>query len=277
MLKNRKSHLLEKTYEDVKFLIASNIRMKIMLSLYNSPKKTADLREETLTSSSTILHAINQLEKRNLVTRRGELSFLSSKGILVSLKLINLIKTFNILNKHENFWRGHYLAGIPKHLKNRVHVLQNAYLIESTLENVEKPFTTYLNMLSNVNQMKAALPVCFPRHLDTISLTLHRGGEVDLILTQEILDTLLKRCGRLEMEKYLKKGKLKIFLVDKLDIAYVISEKFMSMGLFYENGEYDSSKLLMGQHDEILDWGNSLFEFHLKSAEEVHYESIIKK
>ncbi|MCK9151235.1 helix-turn-helix transcriptional regulator [Methanobacterium alcaliphilum] len=276
-MKNKESHLLEKTYDDVKFLLVSNIRMKIMLSLYDSPKKSADLREETFTSSSTVLHAITQLEKRNLVSRRGDLSFLSSKGSLVALKLINLIETFTILNRHDIFWKDHCLDGIPKHLKNRFHRLKNAYLIESILENVEKPFTTYLDMLSNANNIKAALPVCFPRHLDNIKLTLNRGGKVDLILTREIFETLIDHCGYMELKKYLKKGNLKIFLIARLDIAYVISEKFMSIGLFFENGEYDSTKLLMGQDNEILEWGNDLFAYHLQSAQKVNYKSLLKK
>ncbi|MEN4096831.1 MAG: ArsR family transcriptional regulator [Methanobacteriaceae archaeon] len=85
--------LYEEVKESLKFLSISSVRIKIVLSLDEGSKKTSELRDELGLSSSTIIHSMNELEKRNLVFKEGENYLLSQTGKILTLKLIDVIKT----------------------------------------------------------------------------------------------------------------------------------------------------------------------------------------
>ena len=164
-------HLLIDTYnylenqpDDIKFLAVSNVRTKILLSLHDGPKKLAYLRENTGIASSTIIHGLGQLESRNWIGRRGDNSYLTSKGKIILVNFIKLMEKLETINKQHIFWKNHNLDGIPLKLQKDIHVLSESYLVEVKLDNLEEPFTRYLEMLSNANNICAVLPVCFSRH-----------------------------------------------------------------------------------------------------------------
>jgi predicted transcriptional regulator len=59
-----------------------------------------------------------------------------------------------------------------------------------------------------------------------------------------------------------------------LEVACVVSENFTSLGLFFENGVYDTSCLLMGYNKPALDWGNNLFHHYQNIAEKIDKNDI---
>lgn len=266
---------LENQGDDIKFLAVSNVRTKILLSLYDGPKKLAYLREKTGIASSTIIHGLGQLENKKWITRRGDNSYLTSKGKIVLINLIKLMKKLETINNQQIFWKNHNLNGIPLKLQKNIQLLNESYLVEVQLDNLEEPFTRYLKMLSNANNISAILPVCFSRHTDAIQRVLVNGGVVKLILDKNILKQFIKQFNSDDVLKFLKQGLLEIWVVpDNLEVACVVSENFTSLGLFFENGVYDTSCLLMGHTQTTLDWGNSLFQYYKNIAEKIDKKTI---
>jgi predicted transcriptional regulator len=119
------------------------------------------------------------------------------------------------------------------------------------------------------------LPVCFSRHTDTIQRILVNGGFVKLILDKNILKQFIEQFNSSAVLKFVKLGSLEIWVVpDNLEVACVVSENFASLGLFFENGIYDTSCLLMGHTKATLDWGNSLFQHYQNIAEKIDKTAI---
>ncbi|RJS48338.1 MAG: hypothetical protein CIT03_08870 [Methanobacterium sp.] len=270
-----KNNFLEEDYEDLKFLLVSNIRSKIIISLKKGPKKLSNIREDTEISSSTILHGISQLESRNLVSRSGESYLLTSIGNIISLKLINLIKYWHTINLFENFWKNHNINEIPVEFLRTLDVFSNAYIIESTKENIENPFTTYLEMIADLNEFKAILPIFFPRHLDAIQFMIKNERKVELILTDEIYNSLLQHFSKKEFTKSIKEGRFNLWKIDQpIKLASMFSDNFISLGLFLFNGEYDPSKLLLSHDKEAITWGKNLFEYYKEKSEKIDIKNL---
>ncbi len=266
---------LENQPDDIKFLVVSNVRTKILLSLYDGPKKLAYLREKTGIASSTIIHGLGQLENKNWIRRRGDNSYLTSKGKIILVNLIKLMEKLETINKQHTFWKNHNLDGIPVKLQKDIHVFNESYLVEVTLDNLEEPFTRYLEMLSNASNICAVLPVCFSRHTDAIQRILVNGGFVKIILDKVILKQFIEQFNSSDVLKFVKLGSLEIWVVlDNLEVACVVSENFTSLGLFFENGVYDTSCLLMGHNNSVLDWGNNLFQYYQNIAEKIDKNDI---
>ena len=70
-----------KLYDDVKghlkFLVSSDVRVKILISLSKGSKNVSQLREHIGLSSSTILHGMQLLEQKDLVFRDSKIYSLS--------------------------------------------------------------------------------------------------------------------------------------------------------------------------------------------------------
>lgn len=268
-------YYLDHQPDDVKFLVASHVRMKILLSLYDGPKKLGYLREATGIASSTLIHGLRQLEEKRWLVRKGDNSYLTSKGKVVLLNLIKLMEKFKTFDIQLNFWKNHNLNGIPLELQKDIDALRESYLVEVTLDNLEEPFTRYLKMLSEAKNMNAVLSVLFSRHTDAIHKILLKGGTAKLILAEDIFKQFMEQFDWNELQKYIKSGDLEIMVIsENLEVACVVSDIFFSLGLFFEDGVYDTSRLLMGHDMEALAWGDKLFQYYESKGKKVDLKTI---
>ena len=60
---------LNKEFKDVKYILTSSMRAKLLLALYRIPKNLDELRSELKKPSATILHGLKELESINLVRK----------------------------------------------------------------------------------------------------------------------------------------------------------------------------------------------------------------
>ena len=84
--------------EDIKFLINSEIRLKILGCLYNSAASIKQIEEKTNYSYSSILDNINKLEQKKFIYNIEEKFYLYNK---TRLKLTNIL----YFNKSAKFLR----------------------------------------------------------------------------------------------------------------------------------------------------------------------------
>jgi predicted transcriptional regulator len=268
-------YYLDHQPDDVKFLVASHVRMKILLSLYDGPKKLGYLREATGIASSTLIHGLRQLEEKRWLVRKGDNSYLTSKGKVVLMNLIKLMEKFKTFDIQLNFWKNHNLNGIPLELQKDIDALRESYLVEVTLDNLEEPFTRYLQMLSEAKNMNAVLPVFFSRHTDAIHKILLKGGTAKLILAEDIFKQFMEQFDWNELQKYIKSGDLEIMVIsENIEVVCVVSDIFVSLGLFFEDGVYDTSRLLMGHEMEALAWGDKLFQYYEGNGKKMDLKTI---
>lgn len=94
--------LYEEVKDDLKFISSSAVRTKIIISLTEGTTKLKDLKKELAADSSTILHAMKKLEEKNLVYKKRDEYFISQTGIVIGLKLIDMIKMLFIFKNDED-------------------------------------------------------------------------------------------------------------------------------------------------------------------------------
>ena len=100
-------NVYDEVKDDLGFLIKSDIRVKILISLTEGAKNVAQLKKELNRSSSTILHGIYQLEGRNLIFRDSGQYSLAKKGEIYSHKLMDMVKSIHTLEKCKNIFLNH--------------------------------------------------------------------------------------------------------------------------------------------------------------------------
>ncbi len=268
----------EEVKEDLKFQNTSSVRIKIMLNLIEGSKKTKDLRKSTGIQSSTILHGIIELEKQNLVSRKADNYYLSEVGKITALKLVDVIKTSFSLKKFHRLWTNHEIDSIPPHLLMRIGDLNSSELIESEHEDISKTHEKHVQIMLNATEIKGVSPIFYPDYIKTFNRIIEKEVPFELILTEEVLKKTIESCD-LEILENLKRlisqNKFKIWKIkEDVKVAFTVTDKSITLGLFSKKGKYDSTRILTSDHNDSIEWCNKLFNYYLKRAQKVDLDTL---
>ena len=182
----------EEIKDNLKFYGISSVRMKIMISLNDGPKKTKHLRKLIGIQSSTILHGINELEKQKIVLRKGDYYYLSEIGQILTPKLIDTIKMLTVLKNNQKLWLNHQIDTIPHDLLMEIGDLSNSQFIESDNTDIFKIHEIYLDMIKQTEEIRGISPFFHLDFIETFLNILNNGVKVELILTDLILKKTIK-------------------------------------------------------------------------------------
>jgi len=124
------------------------------------------------------------------------------------------------------------------------------------------------------DNIKGLSPIFRLDLVETIQKRVEDGANVELIFTDNVLNKLLStldpKCLP-DLENYISMDNLKIWQIDNdVKIAFTVTDKFLSLGLFSSTGEYDSTKDLVSDDQDALAWGNRLFDYY-KSKSKLLY------
>lgn len=259
--------LYEQVKNDMKFFIASDVRAKILISLREGSKNLAALRKQIHLSSSTILHGMNQLEQKNLVFRESGNYSLSQTGEVVANKLIDVMKSFYSLNLCEGLFLNHDITCIPPELFKDIGCLEKSFIVKSTSTNIMRPQEVLSEYLAKSKDVKQLSSVFNPANVHDFIRTLENDGNVELILTEGILDKLVETAGKEKIAKWMNDGSLKLLKIDEeVKIALTIGDNFIALGLFSADGAYDLSISLISNGSDAISWGNRLFDHYRHQA-----------
>lgn len=258
----------------LKFLIGSDIRIKIFLSLEEGAKDLSLLREETGAASSTILHAISSLEGKNLLVKGKDGYSLSHIGQVHALLLIDLIKGFKTLYKHKEFWLSHEILGIPEPLLKKLGDLSDSTVIRTTSTDLLKPFSSLLKLLSDAKSLKGVFPVFHQDFVEVGESLVDGGVTVWLIQTEEVFDIMLNSY-REGLKRSIVKDNFKLWVLDEeVKEAFAVTDSEISLNLFLKNGVFDLTSRLVSQSDDAIRWGDEFFEYYRKKARLVKIDDV---
>jgi predicted transcriptional regulator len=167
----------------------------------------------------------------------------------------------------------HDVSSIPTKLMVRLGLLSDSNLVKTASSELGKVHENFIQMVVESKQVKGLSPIFHPDFVSVFKDILGRGGSIELVLTEKVLNKTLETAGSIGagklFEDFSRDGRLKIFLVDDLKIALTVTESLFSMGLFYPSGEYDYNSDLVSMHPNALQWGEEIFREYLKQGKKV--------
>lgn len=264
-------------YDEVKdnleFQSTSSIRTKIMISLSEGPKKTKELEKSIGISYYTVLHGINKLEKQNLILIHGNYCYLSKIGRESVSNLIDMIKTLIVLKNNRKLLLNHDIDSIPYDLLMEIGDLSDSKLIESENEDISKTHRIHSQIVLNAEKISGVSPIFYSDYIETFMPLLKKNINIELVLTKNILKKTVDALDKEYLEEFktlISKNHLRIWEIkENIKVAFTVTDKAMTLGLFSKKGMYDSTKILVSDHEDALVWGNKLFKYYLKRAKKV--------
>ncbi|MBI5459202.1 MAG: winged helix-turn-helix domain-containing protein [Methanobacterium sp.] len=261
------------TKDLMRYTSSSSVRVTILLCLSEGLQTMSELKKETGISSSTISHNLSDLEKRKITTKDGEKYHLSPLGRIITLNLIENIKNNSVVSKFKKLWMDHDLSSIPPTMIKRIGDLHNSVLIEAESGEIFKPHETYQKIISGSKYIKGVSPIFRFNYIDLYKkLVVEHEIEVELILTQNIVNQTMGGIDGQNLEylqDFMSRDKVKLWVIPDVKIAFTVTNRYLSLGLFHENGNYDSTKDLVSDDHGAVVWGNQLFEYYRDQAQKL--------
>jgi predicted transcriptional regulator len=257
---------LNREYRDIKYILTSGMRTKLLLSLYNIPKNLDDLRRDLTKPSATILHGLKELETINLVKKAHKCYELTSNGYLLTTNMIKLIENWYSLSKSEHFWDDHDLSDLPEDVLKNVYLLKDANYINSTTSDLSLAFNQYIKSISKSSELRIILPIYSENHFKHIIDLLNNGKleKLELIISEEIFNSI--SCNKLFKKKLIDNMNVKITVIKRrIKIFLTYSKEFMSLTLFFKDGHYDDSQILIAEDENAKKWASSLWNNYRKN------------
>ena len=251
---------LNKEYKHVKYILTSEMRTKLLLTLYENSKNLENLRNELKKPSATILHGLKELENINLVKKVQKYYELTSNGYLLTTNLIKLIENWNSINKSKMFWNNHDLSDIPEEMLKNIYLLKDATYVNSTTSDLSNAFNKYIELISDASKLRIILPIYSENHFEHIIGLLNENTlkSLELIISEEILHSI--KNNETFNKSLLKNKKVTVRSVKKnIKIFLTYSDDFMSLTLFFKDGHYDDSQILIARDENALKWAFNLY------------------
>ena len=107
------------------------------------------------------------------------------------------------------------------------------------------------------------MPIYSENHFKHITELLNKNKlrYLELIISEEILNSI--KSNKSFEKSLLKNKKVKIICIKKnLKLFLTCSHDFMSLTLFFKDGHYDDSQILIGNTDDSRKWAINIFNFY---------------
>lgn len=254
---------LSKEYKNIKYILTSTMRTKLILTMYESSKNLEELRSELQKPSATILHGLKELEAINLIKKVQKQYQLTSNGFILATNMVKLIENWVSLNNNSTFWNNHNLEDIPEEFLKNMHLVKDVTYVKSTTSDLSNAFNRYIKLISDSQELKIIMPIYSENHFKHIIELLNKNKlkYLELIISEEILNSI--KLNRSFKKSLLKNKKVKIFCIKQnLKLFLTCSHEFMSLTLFFKDGHYDDSQILIGESENARKWGNNIFNYY---------------
>lgn len=247
--------------EDIKFLINSEIRLKILGCLYNSSASIKQIEAITNYSYSSILDNINKLEQKKFIYSIEDKFYLYNKTRLKLNSILYFNKSATFLRENSDFLN-QSLIDINSEAIKDLSALEGSRLIESNNIDLFKATEIFQRSLMGFKFLKGIFPYFHPRHDDIISYWIDNDCTVELILPDEvseavknfIIDYVPKSPG-------IKNRFVKLKPNDhNIQLAFTVSDKCFVLALYTKSGQFNQNAVLVSTNPEAITFGLKLFE-----------------
>lgn len=253
----------EDTFDLTRYILTSEIRLDLLLNLYDTSKVLDEIKSELNKKPGNILRSLNELIDRKLVVKSDKKYFLSSTGHLLAMNITRLFDNWNSIDKHFDFWQKHSINSFTSKFIKKIHIWENAELIESDTIEFDKTLRVYFENLYESRQINMILPIFSKMYIDIVLKSLIKNdATLNIITNNTILDLIYKNDSDNVFNSLIKENKIQIILVDyDLEMFFTSCDNFSSLFLFYDKMLFDDSEMLLIKDEENIKNAKNMFSY----------------
>jgi predicted transcriptional regulator len=249
---------------DMKFLVKSEIRLKLLNELNKKPNNVRGLVNKTKITYSSVSSNLMKLEKNNHIQKIKNKYHVTPMAGVYLKTLMDFKTSVDMVNDYEAFWNKHNLNQLSINSIKRITDLKDSELIETTPIDIYKTHNTIKDQMIGSTNVQAIFPYLHPDYPELIEGILRNKGSVELIVPQSIFKELIFRMNGRTRKNAIKKKRLRVYRSkEDLNLYLTICDTAMSLGLFKTDGSFDQNRILISDNPHSHAWAEELFE-HIK-------------
>lgn len=253
----------EDAFDLTRYILTSEIRLDLLLNLYDESKVLDEIKSELNKKPGNILRSLNELIDRKLVVKSDKRYSLSSTGYLLAMNIINLFDNWNSIDKHFDFWQKHSINSFTSKFIKRINIWENAELIESNTIEFDKTFRVYFENLHESKEISMILPIFSKMYIDVVLESLIKNdATLKIITNNSILDLIYENDSNNIFNSLIEEHKIQIILADyNLEMFFTSCDNFSSLFLFYDKMLFDDSEMLLIKDEENIKNAKNMFSY----------------
>lgn len=236
----------------------------MLILLMEKSRTLDDFKEFFKITSPEILPQLKKLENGGLIFQKDRKYHLTEIGEILTNSYLEFFKTVKVFEDDMEFWESHQIKGIPGELRHRLSMLGDYKIIKSGPTEIFEPHKEFMANLLKSKTIKGISPIFHPEYPKAFIELAKVGVKISLIVTRDVYSriSIEFKDDLMEFLKYCE-----IMITDeKIQVATTVTERFFSLGLFLNNGVYDTHQDLVSFNKSSIQWGEDLFEYYHKKA-----------
>ena len=269
ILRDEKSYISKDMQKQIKFLINSDNRLKILQCLFSSPQTIKSIQTQTNLNISSISINVNDLEKNGFVTIKNDIISLTNNCKLLLINIHNLNDSINLADANKDFLNTHMVKNYKFRGLADLSQLKGCRLVESTTYDVFKITRIIKDLALSSKSSKTIFPYMHPQLMEMLDYWAENDVDVKLILDEKVSHLFrdaIKDYGPL-------KGNISVKTISRrIEFSLAVTENKMFLGLYKDDGKFDYNAVYISEDVEAIRWANDVFREYEYMSED--YEVI---
>jgi predicted transcriptional regulator len=249
-------------------LTFSEKRKDILFQLEESPKTLTEIKDYFQVKSPEILPRLKEMEEANMIVKQDGMYRLTSLGKVSAIYYKPFLDTLTSIEANEDFWKNHDLDAIPDMLLNRIQELKDCRVIRDEHEHIFDSHKTFQDNVLASTRFMGFSSIFLPSYPKMFLELASNEIPVSIIVTPNVFFKI-KNEYSVEIEEFIKLKNTSFHVYDNAKIAFVVTDRFVSVSLFFRNGAYDPRSDLVGFDSSAIKWGEDLFKHYKENSIEI--------
>jgi predicted transcriptional regulator len=249
-------------------LTFSEKRKDILFLLEEKPCTLSDIKDYFNVSSPEISPRIKEMLSSNLIGKTDKIYKITPIGRAIITSFRPFLEMIESIENNESFWEEHYLGDIPQSMLDKLRDLKDCEVVSDSIENIYESHKTFTENISKSSYIKGISSIFIPTYPDFVVGMAEKNVPTSLILTENVFSKVRDEHSE-KLQYYLESPHTELFVIDDVKIAFVVTDIFFSMSLFFTSGAYDPRDDLVGYNPSAIKWGSDLFDYYKERSRQI--------
>lgn len=249
-------------------LTFSEKRKDILFQLEESPKTLTEIKDYFQVKSPEILPRLKEMEDANMIVKQDGMYRLTSLGKVSAIYYRPFLDTLTSIEANEDFWRNHDLNAIPDTLLNRIQELKDCRVVRNEHEHIYDSHKSFMENVMSSTQFMGFASIFLPSFPRMFLELAQKNVPVSIIITPNVFFKV-KNEHSPEIDEFINYKHTSFHVYDNAKIAFAVTDRFLSLSLFFKNGTFDPRTDLVGFDSSAIKWGEDLFKHFKENSIEI--------
>lgn len=254
----------------LELIFLSEKRKDLLLFLKDGPKTISEIKENLNVGLVAILPQLKKLRENSLISKTGDIYSLAPLGIAIVGRMKPMIDVLNVFGSKYEYWANHAVESIPDPLRERIGELTNCTFSKPPDRTcLFEPHREFVENLMKSKKISGIASVFHPLYPSLFLTFAKNGANVSLLVTSPIYERIKEEYGT-ELCEFIKFENANFYVCSKkIELAYAVTERFLSLTLPFSDGTYDHKEDVLCFEPQAIQWGEDLFAYYRKISDKL--------